>query len=161
MNKKGILLVVLFLLLCPLIYAEINDDFNSFLETVQGFNSSLGINESPTATFIRIAIIILVTFILYEILSHVGVRPGTSGVIAFVLSSISVIVIPSEVLLGIAASYGTLFMFILFGGPIAGLFFLVYVIIPGNSLVWRGVRIVILIMALILEGIIIKWLNSL
>ena len=149
---------LMFLLLLPSLLA-VNEVFDSFIETAQEITGTLGIQESPLATLVRVALICLVAFLLTELLSHVGLSKKTAGIISTVLAIISIIVLPSSLLIGIASAYATLFSFILMGFPIAVLFYVCYVIIPGTSTFSHVIRMILVLIALILEGMFLVWLS--
>ena len=70
---------LMFLLLLPSLVA-VNEAFDSFIETAQEITGTLGIQESPLATLVRVALICLVAFLLPELLSHVGLSKKTAGI---------------------------------------------------------------------------------
>jgi hypothetical protein len=152
--QKRIVYLLTFLLLLSLASATVLDD-------LEDFKNSVGLTEPLIVVLVRVALLLLLTFILFEILSHVGLSQGTSGAVAFILALISTVFIPGSVILAISTTYGTLFALILLMIPILALLFLVYVVIPGNNLGWRILRIILIILVL---GLLIAgkmWVNTL
>jgi hypothetical protein len=119
------------------------------------FIGSLGfltnsITDGPMVGFMRIAIFILVFTLLYEgsrFLDFLG--RNSRIVIALILSLISVIFIPGNILAGIGAAYGTLVAFVLLGSVILGIGW-AYMSIPATSLGYRLIRIAILVILLLI-----------
>jgi hypothetical protein len=104
--------------------------------------------EGPMVGFMRIAVLILVFALLYEgsrFLNFLG--RNSRIVIALILSIISVVFIPGNVLAGIGAAYGTLVAFILLGSVIAGMGW-AYMSIPSTSMGYRLLRIALLLVLL-------------
>ncbi len=145
-------------MLALLLVSSALGEFNEFLSGVNDLTSSVGISEEPLITLLRLAVLILVVFILFEIISHVGLSQGTALAISITLGILSVLLIPEAVLVGIGTAYATLFALILLLIPIGGLLLIVF-LIPTHSLFWRVVRVLVVLMALILEGMVLAWLS--
>ena len=104
--------------------------------------------EGPMVGFMRIAVFILVFALMFEGSRFLGFLGRNSRiVITLILSLISVIFIPGNVLAGIGAAYGTLVAFILLGSVIVGIGAL-YINIPTTSLGYRLLRLAVLVVLL-------------
>ena len=98
--------------------------------------------------FMRIAVFILVFALLYEGSRFLGFLGRNSRIaIALILSLISVIFIPGNVLAGIGAAYGTLVAFILLGSVVLGMGWL-YFSIPTTGAGYRLIRVAVLLVLL-------------
>ena len=114
------------------------------------FTSSPGCepNENDLVALMRLLIGILVFALLYMGTSAV---PGLNGnrnvsiAVSLVLTIMSVIFIPSSVLIGIGAAYSTILSVILIGAPIVGGLVL-FRMIPGDTRGGIGLRIVLLLL---------------
>ena len=127
------------------------------LEGFQGFMEKLGIHEPLSVSVVRLALILLVGMIFAKLLGLVLSKP-IAGLIGALIAILGVAFIPSAILSGIITTYNVAFSVILLIIPIALLIFLVYYVIPGNSLGWHIVRIIILLFALTLEVAARSWL---
>jgi len=141
MQKRLGLYLLVSLLLLSFASATVLDD----LET---FKNSLGLSESLAVVLVRVGIVLLITFLLYEGISRLGLSQGTSIAVSLIMGLISGVFIPGSVLLAISTTYGTLFSLILIMVPIGALLFLTYVIIPHSSLGWRVLRIFLIALVL-------------
>ncbi len=148
----------LYLLICLLLISFASATILDDLETLK---NDIGLTEPLVVVLVRVAILLLITFLLYEGISHLGLSQGTAVVISLVLGLISSVFIPGSVLLAISTTYGTIFSLLLLLIPIAGLLFIIYVIIPGTSLGWRALRILLIILVLVLLFLFKSWVNSL
>lgn len=155
--KRTVPILLLFLLfLLPTVVAE--GPLDQLITTFQGLTTSLGITEPAFVSFVRLALIILVAFLLYE-LFHLFMSKAGATMVGIVLGIISVIFIPSQVLIGIIATYTLVASVILLLVPIGLLLFLVYGVLPGSSVPWRILRLVVILIALIIEGGMMGWLT--
>lgn len=148
------LYLLMALLLVSFASATVLDD----LETLK---NDIGLTEPLVVVLVRVAILLLITFLLYEGISHLGLSQGTSVAVSLILGIISAVFIPGSVLLAISTTYGTIFSLLLLLIPIAALLFIIYVIIPGTSLGWRALRILLIILVLVLLFLFKSWVNSL
>ncbi len=148
MNKRSWIFGLVTLLLMPLVHASVFDRIGSIWDTVLyigglGFLNLPGSND--IVLFLRFAIAVL----LFSVLFALGVFAGkgniqfldrkTSGIIAAIISLISVIFIPSNVLIAIATSYGTLVSLILLAAPLVALV-LIIMNIPSEPCAWYAVK---------------------
>lgn len=133
----------------------------SILDSLESLKTSIGITEPLIITLLRVGILILIAVLLFEGLSHVGLSQGTSIAISIVLALISVVAMPGSILATIASTYGVLFSFILIMIPLGGLLFVIYGLIPGDRLVWRIVRIVLILVLIYFFFRIKTWVGTL
>ncbi|NQV90846.1 hypothetical protein HQ489_00050 [Candidatus Woesearchaeota archaeon] len=104
--------------------------------------------EGPMVGFMRIAVFILVFTLFFEGSRFLGFLGRNSRiVIALILSLISVIFIPGNVLAGIGAAYGTLVALVLLGSVILGMGW-GYMSIPTTSIGYRLLRVALLLVLL-------------
>ncbi|MFH0701552.1 MAG: hypothetical protein V2A62_03890 [Candidatus Woesearchaeota archaeon] len=153
MQKRIGLYLLIGLLLVSFASATIFDDLDDF-------KNNLGIDEPLIILLVRVAILILITVLLFEALSHVGLSQHTAGIVSFILALISVVLIPGGILIGIASTYGTLLTLILLLVPIGALMFIVYVVIPGDRLIWRVVRIILILVVIWLLFMFKSWVST-
>ncbi len=98
-------------------------------------------------SFMRVLVAILVFAILFEVSHFLGFSRNARIALALILSVISSIFIPAEVLAGIGGAYATLISFVLIGTPlVAGM--VAYFNIPHTTRGWIAVRMVILFLLL-------------
>ncbi|MFA6460815.1 MAG: hypothetical protein WCV90_00995 [Candidatus Woesearchaeota archaeon] len=133
----------------------------SFIDDVETFKNDIGITEPLLILVIRLAILSIVALLLYEGISKLGLSQGAAGGIAFLIAAISAVFIPGGVLAAVASTYAVVISVILILLPIAALMFLVYAVIPGTSLAWRGLRIALIILTWVLLSMFKSWLGSL
>lgn len=151
-NKAGIiglLLVVLFLVSCtPDPGPSASDIWDTILNI--GTLGFLGSGEEGLVSLMRILIFILVFALLYmaaSIVPGLNQNRNISIAVAAILSIISVIFIPSSVLIGVGAAYATLISVILIGAPIVGGLAL-FRMIPGETRGGIAVRCIVLLVLL-------------
>jgi len=133
----------------------------SVLDEIEAFKNNLGITEPLIILSLRLAVLLLVAFLLYEGLSHVGLSLGAAGVVSFIIALMSAVFIPGGVLEGIASTYAVLVSVILIILPLAALMIIIYVFIPGTSLGWRVLRIALITLVLILLYLFKSWISYL
>ena len=141
------------LLLVSFASATIFDDLDDF-------KNNLGIDEPLLIVLIRVAILVLVSVLLFEVLSHVGLSQHTAGIVSFILALISVVLIPSAILIGIASTYSVIVTLLFILIPIGVLMFLVYVVIPGDRPIWRVVRIILIVVVIVLLFMFKSWVMN-
>lgn len=137
--KKKWLLVLSFLLTLPLVMAGggVLDVFKGVWDKIIKLGNLTWLTTPANAVvgLTRILIGILVFAIFYAVLaSFSGKEDASLGflkknhalVIAAILAIISAIFLPAEVLLAVGAGWGTAVAFLLIGGPIVGLGFLLW-----------------------------------
>ena len=151
-NKAGVvslLLVVLFLASCtPDPGPSASDIWDTILNI--GTLGFLGSGEEGLVSLMRILIFILVFALLYlaaSIVPGLNQNRNISIAVAAILSIISVIFIPSSVLIGVGAAYATLISVILIGAPIVGGLAL-FRMIPGETRGGIAVRCIVLLVLL-------------
>lgn len=151
MKKKIILLFLLMsLLTTPLVLADFGDTIKDIGNTILdiGRLEFLGsIADNQFIGFVRIAIAIIVFALLYLGLSLIpNFSRGIAITIAIVMSIITAIFIPGNVLAAFGATYAILFSFIIIGGPIVGGLLLVFLTPTPNRAVAaiKGVCLIIL-----------------
>ncbi len=151
-NKAGVvslLLVVLFLVSCtPDPGPSASDIWNTILNI--GTLGFLGSGEEGLVSLMRILIVILVFALLYlaaSIVPGLNQNRNISIAVAAILSIMSVIFIPSSVLIGVGAAYATLISVILIGAPIVGGLAL-FRMIPGETRGGIAVRCIVLLVLL-------------
>ena len=154
-NKAGVisLLLVSLLLLsgCPFTPdpgPSASDIWNTILNI--GTLGFLGSGEEGLVSLMRILIFILVFALLYlaaSIVPGLNQNRNISIAVAAILSIISVIFIPSSVLIGVGAAYATLISVILIGAPIVGGLAL-FRMIPGETRGGIAVRCIVLLVLL-------------
>ena len=154
MQKRTGLYLLMALLLVSVVSASVIDD----LETLK---NNIGLTEPLVVVLVRVAILLLITVLLFEVLSKVGLSQFAAGSISFVLALITCVFMPGGVILAISTTYGTLFSLILLLIPIAALLFIVYVVIPGSSLGWRILRISLIVLVIVLLYLFKSWVNTL
>ena len=135
--KKGVIALALLLSL-PTVLAQnmlgrIWDRIISW-----GNLSFLGIADSSVvAGFIRLLLAFLVFTIFYAVMVNASplhfVKPNQAAVIAAILGIITAIFIPTAAILGIGSSWALVITFILIGGPIVGIFYILF-----NLTKWMG-----------------------
>jgi len=102
---------------------------------------------NAVVSFMRVLVAILIFAILFEVSGLLNFARNVRIALAVILSVISSIFIPAEVLAGIGAAYATLISFVLIGTPlIAGL--VAYFNIPHTTRGWIAIRMVILLLLL-------------
>ncbi|MBI2666729.1 hypothetical protein HYX13_03900 [Candidatus Woesearchaeota archaeon] len=132
MKKRGVVLLSLvvlsFLMMSWSVYAlppPLDSIFNVANEIVS--LKFLGIQgQTAVMSFLRLMVGILVFALFFEGARLLPFQRNTRLAIAFVLATLSVLLIPGQVLVGISAAYSTLAALILVGVPVAGGFYLVY-----------------------------------
>ncbi|MEK6938996.1 MAG: hypothetical protein AABX04_08210 [Nanoarchaeota archaeon] len=153
MQKRIGLYLLMGLLLVSFASATIFDDLDDF-------KNNLGIDEPLLIVLIRVAILVLVSVLLFEVLSHVGLSQHTAGIVSFILALISVVLIPSAILIGIASTYSVIVTLLFILIPIGVLMFLVYVVIPGDRPIWRVVRIILIVVVIVLLFMFKSWVMN-
>ncbi len=114
--------------------------------------------EAPVASFMRILVFILVFALLYgglRVLIAQYIGQNVTVVIAMVLSIMSVILMPAELLVTIAGTYSILFSFLLIGSVVAFVGFLLY-IIPTTNRGWRMLRLGLILILIA----VMYWINK-
>ena len=151
-NKAGVislLLVVLFLVSCtPDPGPSASDIWDTILNI--GTLGFLGSGEEGLVSLMRILIFILVFALLYmaaSIVPGLNQNRNISIAVAAILSIMSVIFIPSSVLIGVGAAYATLVAVILIGAPIVG-GLAIFRMIPGETRGGIAVRCIVLLVLL-------------
>lgn len=143
----GILLIFLFVVSCT---PNAGPSGEEIWEKILWFGTLgfLGSTEDGLVSFMRILVFILVFALFFLGASMVpGLGRNTAIVIAAVLAIISVIFIPSSVLIGIGAAYATLTAVVLIGAPIVGGLAL-FRMIPGETRGGIAIRCIVLLVLL-------------
>ena len=135
-----------------------NNVWNTILKIggLQGLQGAAA--EAPVASFMRILVFILVFALLYgglRVLIAQYIGQNITMVVAVVLSIMSVILMPGEVLLGIAGAYSVFIAFLLIGSLLFLVGFILY-ITPTTHWMWRVLRFVLV---LLLIGL-VYWINK-
>lgn len=128
MFKRGLLLFSILSAL-PLVQADLGDTVSNVWLRILSIGSLnfLGISDhNMLLAFLRILIFILIFALLYALFhlleSSFGfLTPRTTLVLSAIISIISVIFLPAEVLLAVGGTWGTIVSLILIGGPVFGL----------------------------------------
>ena len=105
-------------------------------------------NENDLVALMRVLIGILTFALFYMGASAVpglNEQKNIAITVSIILAIMSVIFIPSEVLIGIGAAYSTIVSVILIGAPIVG-GLLLFRMVPGDSRGGIGMRIIILLL---------------
>jgi hypothetical protein len=92
-------------------------------------DGGIGVLEKPidqVEGFIRFLLLIAIFALFFRGGQSLGMNPGTSIVLSVVISLISIIFIPTSLLVAAATGYGTLVSFFMIGLPIAIAFFAYY-----------------------------------
>ena len=147
MKKKGGLLVLLFSLFVinlPVVFA------NPLLDRVWdrviwiGQLGFLGIPDASIVTgFTRILITLLVFTIFFAVTTAFSgdgnalgfLSRGQAGIVSAIVAIITAIFIPASVLLAVGSGWATAVAFLLIGGPVAGLFYILW-----NVNTWMGLQ---------------------
>ncbi len=129
------------------------------LGIIQTLFSSVGIVEPPLVSLVRIGIIVIIALIAAELGSLLGANKRIASIIGIILATISVLFIPSGLLVSMVATYTVVISTILVLAPNACLLFLVYGVIPGHTVFWEVLKLIILFIALILEGAALTWFS--
>lgn len=138
MFKRGLWLFSV-LLAIPLVQADLGDTIqNVWMRILSiGSLSFLGISDgSILLAFLRLLIFILVFALFYGVFHFLQntfgfLTPRIVLVLSLIISIISIIFIPPQVLLAVGGTWGTLVSLILIGGPIVGMGLLLHYI-PNN-----------------------------
>lgn len=150
MFKKGmrngfLLLLNMFLVSCQQAGVSGSDIFNKILWF--GSLGFLGASGNPMDGFMRILVIILVFAIFYELAGLLQLTSSIRTTISLILAVMSGVFIPTTVLAGIGAAYGTLVALFLIGLPVIGGLYAIYRI-PGTRRFYIFLRIVIILILL-------------
>ena len=132
-QKKKVLLLLMGLFLVSfssLVLAQ-GDLFGGALDTVLEIGSLefiFGSNaDNKFIGFVRIAIAVLIFTIIYMGLSFIpNMSRNISIVIASVLAIVSSVFMPASVLSGFGGTYAVIFAFLIIGGPISGVGWLLF-----------------------------------
>lgn len=95
-------------------------DFQDYVQLIGGMGF-LGLGaDSILVSFLRILIGVLVFILMFEASKALPFNPNARIAIAIIISIISIIFIPGEILAGISAAYATLVSIVLIGLPVGG-----------------------------------------
>ena len=130
--KKGVFVIIVTLLLSlPTVLAQgiLGRVWNKIISF--GNLSFLGIGDSSiVAGFIRVLLNFLVFTIFYALMVNIRplpfIKPNQAGVIAVILGIITAIFIPTGAILALGSVWALLFSLILIGGPVVGIFYLLF-----------------------------------
>ena len=150
MFQKGVrngflLLVSLFLVSCQEAGISGSEIFNKILWF--GSLGFLGASGNPMDGFMRILVVVLVFAIFYELGGLVSLSPSIRTTISLILAIMSGVFIPTAVLAGIGAAYGTIVALFLIGLPVVGGLYAIYRI-PGTTRFYIFLRIVVILILL-------------
>ncbi len=149
MKSRGWIFGLVTLLIMPLVHASLSSQISSLWDTFLyigglGFLNLPGTND--LILFLRLAIGLLVFTILFAL----GVLAGSNqaqflnrqhaAVIAGVITVITMVFIPSSVLIAISASFGTLVSLILLAAPLVAMVLLV-VFLPDEPCGWNAAKV--------------------
>ncbi len=161
MNRKiGVLF--LFLLILPLVHADIGDTIKNVWQSVLSVGSLqfLGVSgDNAVVAFTRILLVIFVFAVLFGVLSGFGgsagplsfLSRGQAGIVAGVIALITGIFFPASVILALGTEWATLVALLLLGTPILAMFFLLHSL-PDNSCPWRFLKLIIALLLLWIIG---------
>ncbi len=161
MNRKiGVLF--LFLLMIPLIHADIGDTVKNVWQSVISVGSLqfLGVTpDTAVVAFTRILLVIFVFALLFGVLSGFGgsagplsfLSRGQAGVVAGIIAILTGIFFPPSVILAIGTEWATLVALLLLGTPILAMFFLLHSL-PDDSCPWRFLKLIIALLLLWIIG---------
>ncbi len=161
MNRKiGVLF--LFLLMIPLIHADIGDTLKNVWQSVISIGSLqfLGVTgDNAVVAFTRILVVIFVFAVLFGVLSGFGgsagplsfLSRGQAGIVAGIIAILTGIFFPPSVLLAIGTEWATLVALLLLGTPILAMFFLLHSL-PDDSCSWRFLKLIIALLLLWIIG---------
>jgi hypothetical protein len=115
------------------------------------FNLSfLGLTgENAIMAFMRLIIVILVFTLFFEGTRLLRLPRNTGIIVALVIAIMTGLFIPGTILVAIGSSYGFIVALILLATPILFSLFL-FSILPTEPVIWRWVRIILLIVVLYL-----------
>lgn len=121
--------------------------FNDIIGTVIGIGrlEFLGMGgESIISGFMRVAILIIVFALLYEVIGFTGISRNVRIAISGVLSVISAVFMPGSILVAIGGAYATAVAFVLLGALVFGGGYALYRI-PATGAGARVLRLVIIV----------------
>lgn len=145
MRNGFLLLLSMFLVSCQQAGISGSAIFNKILWF--GSLGFLGATGNPMDGFMRILVIILVFGIFYELAGLLQLTSSIRTTISLILAIMSGVFIPTSVLAGIGAAYGTLVALFLIGLPVVGGLYAIYRI-PGTTRFYIFLRIVIILILL-------------
>ena len=163
-KKRGMVLLSLVVLSFLLASCDVqgNIDFSKIGETIISIGSLqfLGIQgQTVVMGFLRVMVGILVFALFFEASRFLPFGRNSRVIIALVLATLSVVLIPGQVLIGISAAYSTLMALILIGVPVVGAFYLVYRL-PSNTGGEIGVKLFILTITLWILWAMKAWITG-
>ncbi|MAF99230.1 MAG: hypothetical protein CMH61_01325 [Nanoarchaeota archaeon] len=146
MSKK-LSIIFLFLLTIPFALANVFD--NVWRRIISFGNLSfLGFSDaSIVAGFLRLLIGLLIFTVFFAVLTGAKqfklFNRGQAGIVAAILAIVTAIFMPTGILLGIGAGYGTAISLLLIGLPVAAVFYALFTL-PGEPCFWLFIKFVLL-----------------
>lgn len=138
MKKIGVLMVLL--LIIPMAFADVGSTLNSVWYRILGLGnlSFLGLSDGALIVgFTRLMIWLLMFTIFFAVITGMGgggkgaapmsyFNRGQAGLIAGIIATIAAVFLPAATLLAVGAGWATLIAFVLIGGPVLGIAFLMW-----------------------------------
>ena len=174
MNKKHIALFAILIVIGASLatsavaysWSEFGKDFFAAgrLSFIKNGGSSAHPGENDVMGFLRILEVLLVTTILFILLSRLGggagiLGPGGSFLISFLIAIVTALFTPGSLLLAWAASYSIIVISVFFGGPILGALWLCFGVLP-NTRGWAFAKAFILLFVGIIIVTVVQWASG-